>query len=151
MLEPTEGIAWSKVHNPFLKRNLPSPEAERELGEAIATGTANLINKDDLLIRVIPENYKLHFSGSGFLYRNLPIHQPDAEQEVKGEESMEESRKEKRNSKFEEMFVRNTPWMKGKSGEEVDRIKTEWLKWVKEGPSNLMGTSVAADVEMDNA
>ena len=150
MMEPTEGIPWSKIRPPFLSRNLSTRESEAGWDQAYNEVIGQVVSQEDFETRVIPENYRLHFKGWNYLYHKDHLMKPEKGTGARGVDEEGETAKEKRNSRFEELFVRNTAWMKDKSGEEVDRIKTEWQRWINEGPHTEV-TEPAGDVEMGDA
>lgn len=150
MIDPTEGIPWSKVHKPYLRRNLPGRDAEISTDEAFNNRFGPLLSEEHVEIRVIPETYKLHFEGWSVVFHENSYFKPEKPAEAREGELLRETKKEQRNARFEELFVRNTTWMKGKSGEEVDSIKADWQKWLKDGPQPA-SMDLSGDVEMGDA
>ena len=149
MMEPTEGIPWSKVKTPFLTRNLPTHDIEWD--DAYGEIMESIESKEDFQTRVTPDSYQLHFTGYNYLWRKDRYLKPakETDEATIGEEAGETAT-EKRNAKFEDLFVRNTVWMKDRSGEEVDRMKTQWQKWINNGPQEVAAVS-GDDVQMGDA
>lgn len=132
MLEPTEGVPYSKLIPPMLRRNLATA-AEREAD--FAARHENSLNLDELVIRVCIDTYKLdyEFGTSDVFVHNRLFMEDTARDEVVHE---------KRDTRFAEKLVMNSGWMKGTSQETVDETKAGFQGWIKDGQA-VQGGSIA--------
>ncbi|EXJ91680.1 hypothetical protein A1O3_00230 [Capronia epimyces CBS 606.96] len=123
MTDATEGIDQSRMHSPFLRRNIAPQNAHVEMAYQEVYGDLN--HYDEQTAFISPESYKL-FLQKGFSFvRGEAVEKPSAKRYEVGH--IEES------ERFREKFVRNTAWMKDQRAEDVERKKAAWERGVKEG------------------
>ncbi|KAJ9604571.1 Transcriptional regulatory protein sin3 [Cladophialophora chaetospira] len=119
MTDATEGVDQSKMHWPYLRRNIAPQNAHIDTAYQEVYG--NLVHVDDQTAFISPESYKLLLQGDfGFLRDAITrkAYQPG---------TIEES------EKFREKFVRNTAWMRDQRAEDVEGRKAAWEKAKSEG------------------
>ena len=146
MLDKTEGIPWTRVQRSTIQRNVPADSLD-DPTRVLEDGP--IITRGNFDIRVVPENYKLNFHGTEYILRPTRYYKPEKRALAKAGEPLEESKVEMSQARFEDHFVRNNAWMKGQSGEDVDRTKTRYQKWIKDGPP--AEDTAMEDVEMAGA
>ena len=113
MRDPTEGIPFSRMRIPFLKRNLP-PKLEQE--EEYDRFYRPLAYHDGLVIRICANSYHILYepNTSDWWWR---------EEVPAAEESARENAdtvKQRRRDRFEDKFVKNPSWMAQLDKEKVD-------------------------------
>ncbi|KAI9812481.1 MAG: Transcriptional regulatory protein sin3 [Pycnora praestabilis] len=148
MVEPTEGVPLSRVHDPFLRRNLP----DKESGDANDTdGYKSLLpntNSENLVIRVCVHSYKM-------------LYEPHTEEWWLQDHAFDEqvaadaeNIKKTRNTRFEQKFISDNIWMKELGAADVARKNEQYHKWVAEGvvgQEDMTTATVAVDKTMADA
>ncbi|KAJ5763051.1 hypothetical protein N7533_001732 [Penicillium manginii] len=138
MRDPTEGIKFSEMRIPFLKRNLPGKLDEDEEYDRFYR---RLQHYDGLVIRICANNYTILYqppTHDWFWRSNAPV--PDREtlaladaDAAKAQEDMVKDAaalKEKRHDRFVEKFVNNPNWAKGLSKDKVDESNLRFRDWL---------------------
>ncbi|KAL1879588.1 Transcriptional regulatory protein sin3 [Paecilomyces lecythidis] len=128
MRDPTEGVPFSQMRMPFLKRNLP-PKMEQD--EEYNRFYRPLVNHDGLVIRICANSYHILYEPGSYdwWWRPSAPGQESAEEKAKEEAAV----KERRRDRFMEKFVNNPSWAHGLSKDEVDESNQRFRSWVK-GP-----------------
>lgn len=157
MRDPTEGVPFSQMRMPFLKRNLPGKlEQEEEYNRFYRP----LVHQDGLIIRICANSYHILYEPSSYDWwwrPNLPS--DELAEEVAKEEG---AVKERRRDRFTEKFVNNPSWAHGLSKDQVDESNQRFRSWIKGTGSEERETSAPAgsgsdkqspkeDVEMPDA
>ncbi|KAK2732401.1 Transcriptional regulatory protein sin3 [Onygenales sp. PD_40] len=135
MRDPTEGVPFSQMRMPFLKRNLP-PKMDSD--EEYNLYFKPLVNNDGLVIRICANSYHILYEPGteDWWYRN-----PSPEEE-RAETARDLSAvKEKRRDRFKEKFVNNPSWAHGLSKDEVDQSNQQFRSWV--GDAEALPTTAA--------
>lgn len=135
MRDPTEGVQFSKMNMPLLKRNLP-PKLEED--EEYERYYRTLQHNDGLTIRVCANNYTMLYqpaSSDWFWRSTAPVPDKDADAETiktQAEDAEKEKAalKEKRHDRFREKFVNNPIWARGLSKDQVDESNQRFRSWV---------------------
>lgn len=135
MRDPTEGVPYSDMRMPFLKRNLPSKLDEDEEYDRFYR---RLQHFDGLIIRICANNYTILYqppSHDWFWRSTAPVHDKDADAEAikaKEEEQSKEkaASREKRHDRFIEKFVNNPNWARGLSKDKVDESNQRFRSWL---------------------
>lgn len=135
MRDPTEGVQFSEMRMPFLKRNLPGKLDEDEEYDRFYR---RLQHYDGLIIRICANNYTILYqppSHDWFWRSTAPIPEKDADAEaVKAQEEEHAKEKaaltEKRHDRFVEKFVNNPNWARGLSKDQVDESNQRFRSWV---------------------
>ncbi|KAJ5875260.1 uncharacterized protein N7473_012607 [Penicillium subrubescens] len=135
MRDPTEGVSYSDMRMPFLKRNLPHKLDEDEEYDRFYR---RLQHHDGLIIRICANNYTILYqppSHDWFWRSTVPILDKDADAEAikaKEEEQNKEktSTREKRHDRFVEKFVNNPNWARGLSKDKVDESNQRFRSWL---------------------
>jgi paired amphipathic helix protein Sin3a len=123
MTDATEGVDQSKMHLPYLRRNIAPQNANIEPAYEEIYGELDHVDEQSAFIS--PDSYKLILKNDyGFL-------RPSAGDKLSRKHY--EAGKIEENEKFREKFVRNTAWMKDQRAEDVERRKAAWEKGIKEG------------------
>jgi paired amphipathic helix protein Sin3a len=143
MRDPTEGIKFSEMRIPFLKRNLPGKLDEDEEYDRFYR---RLQHYDGLVIRICANNYTILYqppTHDWFWRSNAPV--PDretlaladadaakAQVKAKREDMVKDAAalKEKRHDRFVEKFVNNPNWAKGLSKDKVDESNLRFRDWL---------------------
>lgn len=147
MRDPTEGVSFSEMRMPFLKRNLPGKLDEDEEYDRFYR---RLQHYDGLVIRICANNYTILYqppTHDWFWRSNAPVPDKDVDGETaqsqiqnRGEEQRQEqiALKEKRHDRFVEKFVNNPNWARGLSKDKVDESNQRFRSWLngtlKESP-----------------
>lgn len=167
MRDPTEGVQFSKMNMPLLKRNLP-PKLEED--EEYERYYRSLQHNDGLIIRICANNYTMLYqpaSSDWFWRSTAPIHDKDADAETIQSQTEEAAKalaslKEKRHDRFVEKFVNNPVWARGMSKDQVDESNQRFRSWVdgtlstpgpveSAGPNGEAKQDIDADTEMTDA
>ena len=119
MTDATEGVDQSKLHWPYLRRNIAPQNAHIETAYQEVYG--NIAHIDDQTAFISLDTYKLLLQGDYGLVRKTTI-----------SKAYEPGRIEE-NEKFREKFVRNTAWMRDQRAEDVERKKAAWERAKGEG------------------
>ncbi|KAJ6009995.1 hypothetical protein N7522_005011 [Penicillium canescens] len=154
MRDPTEGVQFSKMRMPFMKRNLP---AKLEEDEEYDRYYRNLQHHDGLIIRICANNYTMLYqppSYDWFWRSNAPIPDKDADADAiktqLDDAAKEKSAiREKRHDRFVEKFINNPSWARGLSKDNVDQSNQRFRSWINGTLSDSPGPSgpeVPADV-----
>jgi paired amphipathic helix protein Sin3a len=166
MRDPTEGVQFSKMRMPLLKRNLP-PKLEED--EEYERYYRSLQHHDGLTIRICANNYTMLYQPptyDWFWRSNAPIPEKDADADAikaQAEELAKEKAalKEKRHDRFVEKFVNNPAWARGLSKDQVDESNQRFRSWVdgtlsdspgpgREGSASGSGSAPANAEEKEN-
>jgi paired amphipathic helix protein Sin3a len=105
MRDPTEGVPFSQMRMPFLKRNLPS---KMEHDEEYNRYYRRLINHDGLVIRICANSYHILYEPGSYDWWWRPGASNREEAEEKNKE--ESATKERRRARFLEKFVTKPSW-----------------------------------------
>ncbi|KAJ5708515.1 hypothetical protein N7488_008316 [Penicillium malachiteum] len=135
MRDPTEGVQYSTMRVPFLKRTLPGKLDEDEEYDRFYR---RLQHHDGLVIRICANNYTILYQPSTydwFWRSTAPVHEKDADAEtinaLQEEQAKEKATlKEKRHDRFVEKFVNNPNWARGLSKDQVDESNQRFRSWV---------------------
>lgn len=128
MRDPTEGVPFSQMRMPFLKRNLP-PKMEQD--EEYNRYYRPLVNHDGLVIRICANSYHILYEPGSYdwWWRPSALTHESAEEKAKEDAAV----KERRRDRFMEKFVNNPSWAHGLSKDEVDESNQRFRSWIK-GP-----------------
>lgn len=140
MRDPTEGVPFSRMHMPFLKRNLPSKlEQEEEYNRYYQ----RLVHHDGLIIRICAKSYHILYepASNEWWWRPTAPLEGAAEEVAKEEAAV----KERRRDRFMEKFVNNPSWAHGLSKDQVDESNQRFRTWIQDssaasGAGNDAGT-----------
>lgn len=126
MRDPTEGVPFSKMHIPFLKRNLPS---KLEKKDQYTRYYRPLVHHDGLIIRICAKSYHILYEpGSNeWWWRSSAPSEEVAEEAAKEEAAV----KERRRDRFMEKFVNNPTWAHGLSKDQVDESNQRFRAWIQ--------------------
>ncbi|KAJ5591904.1 uncharacterized protein N7459_002273 [Penicillium hispanicum] len=141
MRDPTEGVHYSEMRMPFLKRNLPGKLDEDEEYDRFYR---RLQHYDGLVIRICANNYTILYqppSQDWFWRSTAPVIDKDADPETAKTQEEEQSREkaalgEKRHDRFVEKFVNNPNWARGLSKDQVDESNQRFRSWLNGTLSN---------------
>lgn len=126
MRDPTEGVPFSQMRMPFLKRNLP---AKLEQEEEYNRYYRPLVHQDGLIIRICANSYHILYEPGSFDWWWRPsVSSEEPAEEVAKEEA---AVKERRRDRFTEKFVNNPSWAHGLSKDEVDKSNQSFRSWIK--------------------
>lgn len=127
MRDPTEGVPFSQMRMPFLKRSLP-PKLEQD--EEYNRYYRRLVHQDGLIIRICANSYHILYEPGSYdwWWRPTMSTQEDAEENAKELAAV----KERRHDRFREKFVNNPGWAHGLSKDEVDESNQKFRAWVKD-------------------
>ncbi|KAL2870089.1 transcriptional regulator SIN3 [Aspergillus lucknowensis] len=156
MRDPTEGVPFSQMRMPLLKRNLPGNlEQEEEYNRYYRP----LVHQDGLIIRICANSYHILYEPGSYDWwwrPALPI-EASAEETAKDEAAV----KERRRDRFTEKFVNNPSWAHGLSKDQVDESNQRFRSWIKGAESEREASAPAGpasdkqsnkeDVEMADA
>ena len=144
MLDHTEGVPLSSIRLPYLRRNMPFSSPSKEgSGEEVADTNGFAVpmyNEDGLVLRISPNNYHILYDpytsdwwiqSTTFRKRGLGAYEEVKQQRKKGMESLFNSKE--RNG-----------WMKGLDHTEIEKTKSTFHDWIKDGPAVLGGDAAAA-------
>lgn len=135
MRDPTEGIQFSEMRMPFLKRNLPGKLEEDEEYERFYR---RLQHYDGLVIRICASNYTMLYQPSShdWFWRSTALivdKDADAETIKEKEEELAKEKaafREKRHDRFVEKFINNPNWVHGLSKDKVDESNQRFRSWM---------------------
>ena len=131
MRDPTEGVPFSQMRLPFMKRNLPAKlDQEDEYNRYYRP----LVHHDGLIIRICANSYHLLYEpGSGeWSWRPTGPSEEDAEEAANDEAAV----KERRRDRFTEKFVNNPVWAHGLSKDQVDESNQRFRSWINGTPGS---------------
>lgn len=137
MRDPTEGVRFSRMRMPFLKRNLPvQMDQEDEYNRYYRP----LVHQDGLIIRICANSYHILYEpgSQDWWWRPTAPSDETAEEVAKEEAAV----KERRRDRFTEKFVNNPGWAQGFSKDQVDDFNQRFRSWVQ--GSEPAGTAEAA-------
>lgn len=127
MRDATEGVPYSEMRMPFLKRNLP-PQLESDDDE-YDVYYRPLVNDEQLVIRICANSYHILYEpGTRDVWFRKP---PSAERRAEFERARA-AVKEKRRDRFMEKFVNKPRWTHGLSKDDVDESNQKFRSWVGE-------------------
>jgi paired amphipathic helix protein Sin3a len=126
MRDPTEGVLFSQMRIPFLKRNLPGKlEQEEEYNRFYRP----LVHQDGLIIRICANSYHVLYEPSSYDWWWRPTLPAD---EVSEDTAKDEAAvKERRRDRFTEKFINNPSWAHGLSKDQVDESNQRFRSWIK--------------------
>lgn len=147
MRDPTEGVPFSQMRLPFMKRSLPAKlDQEDEYNRYYRP----LVHQDGLIIRICANSYHLLYEpgSSEWSWRPTGPSEEDAEEAAKDEAAV----KERRRDRFMEKFVNNPVWAHGLSKDQVDESNQRFRSWINgtsesdggPGPDSGPGTEAQA-------
>ncbi|EEP77848.1 conserved hypothetical protein [Uncinocarpus reesii 1704] len=148
MRDPTEGVLFSDMRIPFLKRNLP-PKLESD--EEYSQFFRPLISNEGLVIRICANSYHILYEpGTEEWWCRIP--QPkDTQKSAIGDHTVV---KEKRKERFREKFMNNSSWVHGLNEEEVEESKQRFRTWVgatdKDSPHSEKSPVGKSEDQQDN-
>lgn len=126
MRDPTEGIPFSQMRMPFLKRNLPAKlEQEEEYNQFYRP----LVHLDGLIIRICANSYHILYEPGSFDWWWRPVASSDESGDEAGKEAA--AVKERRRDRFTEKFINNPSWAQGLSKDQVDEANQRFRSWIK--------------------
>jgi paired amphipathic helix protein Sin3a len=126
MRDSTEGVPFSQMRMPFLKRNLP-PNVEN--AESYDRFYRRLVNHDGLVIRICANSYHLLYEPHSYDWWWRPA--APATQSGGDRAKEEAALKDRRHDRFREKLVNNPGWAHGLSKDEVDRSNQRFRTWIK--------------------
>ena len=142
MRDPTEGVPFSQMHIPFLKRNLPS---KLEKKDQYKRYYRRLVHHDGLIIRICAKSYHILYEPGSNEWWWRPTAPPE---EVAEETTKEEAAvKERRRDRFMEKFVNNPTWAHGLSKDQVDESNQRFRSWIQ--GSTVTGGNEPAGADAD--
>ncbi|KAL4883784.1 hypothetical protein BJY04DRAFT_24150 [Aspergillus karnatakaensis] len=125
MRDPTEGVPFSQMRMPFLKRNLPGKlEQEEEYNRFYRP----LVHQDGLIIRICANSYHILYEPSSNDWWWRPTLPDEAVEETAKDEA---AVKERRRDRFTEKFINNPSWAQGLSKDQVDESNQRFRSWIK--------------------
>lgn len=134
MRDPTEGVDFSQMRMPFLKRNLPDKMDEDEEYDRFYR---RIQHEESLILRICANNYTILYepSSADWFWRPPPEadKEADAETAKAREEELAKEKaalKEKRHDRFVEKFVNNPNWAAGLSKDKVDESNQRFRSWL---------------------
>lgn len=142
MRDPTEGVPFSQMRMPFLKRSLPAKlDQEDEYNRYYRP----LEHHDGLIIRICANSYHILYEPGSFEWSWRPTgpSEENAEEAAKEDAAV----KERRRDRFTEKFVNNPAWVHGLSKDQVDESNQRFRSWVK--GSEAGASDVDVDVDAD--
>ncbi|WEW59315.1 Transcriptional regulatory protein sin3 [Emydomyces testavorans] len=124
MRDPTEGVAFSDMHMPFLKRNLPPKlDSDEEYNQFYKP----LISHEGLVIRVCANSYHILYEpGTEEWWCRIPQSSEAQQEAAKNHAAV----KEKRKDRFKEKFLNSPSWAHGLSQDEADESIQQFKSWV---------------------
>ncbi|GFP56786.1 transcriptional regulatory protein SIN3 [Trichoderma asperellum] len=140
-VEPTEGVARSKMKKVVLTRNLPSGESEND-EDAIPKPVSY---KESLTVSICLKSSKMIWApgtSEYFVYDQAPKSKEQREHREKLTKAMSNFRE----LKLLEKMVHNPVWAKDMSPEEVQELNGNFRRWMDEG---IAPAGSNEDVEMD--
>ncbi|OJJ46130.1 hypothetical protein ASPZODRAFT_133127 [Penicilliopsis zonata CBS 506.65] len=154
MRDPTEGVPFSQMRMPLLKRNLPpQPDQEDEYNRFYRP----LVHHDGLIIRICANSYHILYQpgSSDWWWRPPPSkastssaspHSAADEAVTVADESLKDDSavRERRRDRFTEKFINNPSWAHGLSKDEVDQSNQRFRSWVKEPETATTNTTAGA-------
>ena len=126
MRDPTEGVPFSRMHMPILKRNLPTKlEQEEEYNRYYRP----LVHHDGLIIRISAQSYHILYEPGSYdwWWRPTVPSEESADDAAKEEAAV----KERRRDRFKGKFVNNPSWVHGLSKDKVDESNQQFRSWIK--------------------
>ncbi|OJJ98247.1 hypothetical protein ASPACDRAFT_79806 [Aspergillus aculeatus ATCC 16872] len=139
MRDPTEGVAFSQMRMPFLKRNLP---AKLEQEEEYNRYYRPLVHQDGLIIRICANSYHILYEpgSSDWWWRPTTSTDESAEEVAKEEAAI----KERRRDRFMEKLVNNPSWAHGLSKDQVDESNQRFRSWINGPEGDQTGAAAAS-------
>lgn len=140
-VEPTEGVARSKMKKVVLTRNLPSGESEND-----EDGIPKPVSyKESLTVSICLKSSKMIWApgtSEYFVYDQAPRTKEQREHR----EKLTKATSSFRDRKLLEKMVHNPVWAKDMSPEEVQEINGNFRRWMDEG---IPPAGSNEDVDMD--
>lgn len=140
MRDPTEGVPFSQMRMPFLKRSLP---AKMDSDEEYNHYLRPIVNHDGLVIRICANSYHILYEpGTQDWWYRVSIDEEDPAEKGKEVAAVKERRKDR----FMEKFVNNPKWAQGLSKDQVDESNQRFRSWVRgsDAPQPSSGNETAA-------
>jgi paired amphipathic helix protein Sin3a len=131
MRDPTEGVPFSQMRMPFLKRNLP-PKLDSD--EEYNRYYKPLVSQEGLIIRICANSYHVLYEPGT---EEWWCREPSTQEEQAELAADRAAVKEKRRDRFTEKFVNNPSWAHGLSKDEVDLSNQRFRSWVGEIDASL--------------
>lgn len=122
MLDPTEGVAHSRVGRTFLRRNL-----------AKDVDVNAVVSDDRQELRIDVTTYRIIFTYNGIPGRPFVYEKKFSESEMASAEKSLSQARAQREEKMKEKFVRKTGWMKDVGEEEIRRREAAWQQGLEQG------------------
>lgn len=126
MRDPTEGIPFSQMHMPFLKRNLPAKLDEEEEYNRYYR---RLVHHDGLIIRICAKSYHILYEPGSYDWWWRPTGPSEESAEEAGKDYT--TAKERRQERFTKKFINNPKWAHGISKDKVDESNQRFRNWIK--------------------
>ena len=149
MEHPTEGVPNERLQKSFLQRNLRLDKSE--IGTLEDPEYSAVRSEENLQGMIDVETYHLTFAPGGYEFWIMP-----EARRFGGKDGLAiaERVRQKRNTKFKEMFVERSPWMKGLEQDAIE-AKTEEYRKIVAGEEVLgektQTQDTGEDVEMTEA
>ena len=122
MRDPTEGVRFSQMRMPFLRRNLPTRlDEEDEYNRYYG----RLEHQDGLIIRICANSYHLLYEPGSTEWSHRPPGSFSSEHQAD-----ETAARDRRRDRFLEKFVNNPSWARGLSKAQVDGSNQRFRSWV---------------------
>ncbi|KAK2758744.1 Transcriptional regulatory protein sin3 [Arachnomyces sp. PD_36] len=137
MRDPTEGVPFSQMRMPFLKRSLPSKlDTDDEYNHYFRP----IVNHDGLVIRICANSYHILYEpGTQDWWFRIPTEEDDLVEKGKELAAVRERRKDR----FMEKFVNNPKWAQGLSKDQVDESNQRFRSWVRSEGASSSGEKAA--------
>ncbi|KAI5290381.1 Transcriptional regulatory protein sin3, partial [Ascosphaera atra] len=137
MREPTEGVPFSRLRMPFMRRSLPS-HVDGSNGDDYVRWISALQNHDGLVIRICANSYSMIYEPGSmdWFWRRMTLPSKGDGSVMNVEEAkrfFERERgavAERRRDRFKRKFVNNPTWAHGLSKDEVDLENQRFRDWV---------------------
>ncbi|EEH46498.2 transcriptional regulator SIN3 [Paracoccidioides brasiliensis Pb18] len=139
MRDPTEGVPFSQMRMPFLKRNLPG---KMDSDEEYNLYYKPLVNHDGLVIRICANSYHILYEpGTEDWWYRQPTGDEDPAESARERAAVTEKRKER----FTEKFVNNPSWTCELGKDEVEQANRQFRSWVGETETKTVAALSAED------
>ncbi|TPX09314.1 uncharacterized protein E0L32_009506 [Thyridium curvatum] len=125
-VDPTEGVARSRLQTSVLNRNLPKAGSDHDSEDEGAPKP--LVYNEGLVLRICLNSSKIAYekgTAEHFIY-GQPRESEDAKR-------LDARRHDRRMDRFQEKFVMNTSWMRDMPADGVQKRKEAFQKWLDDG------------------
>jgi histone deacetylase complex regulatory component SIN3 len=133
MSDHTEGVDYSQLRYPFLRRRLPQAKGLIEDMYSAVFGT--LHNEDTQMVSISPDTYKMYLEGSFDFHRDGGVRE----------------KKKQENEQLEDRLVKQPAWLREESEEAVNRRMAAWARALKEDLSGYEASLTKAGTEFGPA